>query len=163
IKYDEDFRVMTLPTTRQGTAKNLLSRGLKINNEYYRHPVLDERELLEKQLPIKYEPYDYSVAWVYVRDKWLKCLSQEHYQLRGLSESELRVRTAERTKRHTAFARRLGERAEKNARDTIEDQKREAELADKIALLRAKQREDAQVRAQIDGTLSTSTAQPTNA
>jgi putative transposase len=163
IKYDEDFRVMTLPTTRRGTAKNILNRGVKINNEYYRHPVLDERELLEKQLPVKYEPYDYSVAWVFVRDKWLKCLSQEHYQLRGLTESELRVRTTERSKRNSAFAGRLGERAEQNAKDAIEDQKREAELAKELALLRAKLREDAQVRAQIDGTLSSYAAQPANA
>jgi len=154
IAYNEDFRVLTLPTTRRGTAKNILSRGVKINNTYYRHPVLDDRDLLEKQLPVKYEPYDYSVAWVYARDKWVKCLSQEHYQLRGLTESELRIRTAERSMRNTAFSRKLGERAEERARGAIADQKREAELAERLAILRAQQREDAEIRRQIDGTLS---------
>ena len=163
IKYDENFRTMTLPTTRKGTAKNALGKGVKINNEYYRHPILDERELLEKHLPVKYEPYDYSVAWVYADNKWVKCLSQEHYQLRGLTELERRIRSAERTIRNTAHGRRLGERAENRARGTIADQKREAELAAEIALLRAKQREDSQIRAQIDGNLGTFAAQPANA
>lgn len=163
IKYDENFRVMTLPTTRKGTAKNILGKGVKINNEYYRHPILDERKLLEKHLPVKFEPYDYSVAWAYADDKWVKCLSQEHYQLRGLTELELRIRSAERTIRNTAHGRKLGERAENRARGTVADQKREAELAAEIALLRAKQREDSQIRAQIDGTLSTFAAQPANA
>lgn len=153
IKYDENFRTMTLPTTRKGTAKNILGKGVKINHEYYRHPILDERELLEKHLPVKYEPYDCSVAWVYADNKWVKCLSQEHYQLRGLTELELRIRSAERTIRNTAHARRLGERAENRARGTIADQKREAELAEQLATLRAKLREDAQIRRQVDATL----------
>jgi putative transposase len=154
IAFNEDFRLLTLPTTPKGTAKNTQNKGVKIQNEYYWHETLDERELLEKQLPVKYDPYDYTVAWVYARDKWIKCLSQEHYQLRGLTESELRIRSAERAMRETAFSRKLGERAEERARGAIADQKREAELAKELALVRAQQREDANIRRQIDGALS---------
>jgi len=151
IAYDEDFRVMTLPTNHKGTAKNVLNKGVRINNEYYSNPCLLERNLLEKDLPVKYDPYDYSTAWVYVRDKWIKCLSQDHHQLRGMTEIELRIRSAERAMRNTAFSRTLGERAEERACGALADQKREKELAARLAVVRAKAREDAQIREQIDG------------
>lgn len=151
ISYDEDFRVMTLPTTDKGTGRNTLNKGVRIHNEYYYHPTLNERALLEKDLPVKYDPYDYSTAWVYVRDKWIKCLSQDHHQLRGITENELRIRSAEKGRRNTVFSRTLGERAEERARGVLEDQKREKELAARLAIVRAKEREDAQIRDQIDG------------
>lgn len=154
IAYNEDFRVLTLPTTPKGTAKNIQNRGVKIRNEYYWHPTLDERQLLEKQLPVKYEPYDHSTAWVYTGDTWIKCLSQEHYQLKHLTETELRIRSAEKAMRNTAFSRKFGVRTERRARGAIADQKLEAELAERLAILRAQQREDAEIRRQIDGTLS---------
>jgi hypothetical protein len=158
IKYDEDFLVLTLPTTRKGTAKNILNKGLKINNDYYQHPILSERELLEKQLPVKCDPYDDSVAWVYARGMWRKCLSKEHYQRRGLSEAELRISSAERAMRNTAFSRKLGERAEALAKGTAADRKQEKQLAEQLAILRAKEREDAQVRGQINGAFSNRSA-----
>jgi hypothetical protein len=68
--------------------------------------------------------------------------------------------------RHTVFSRTLGERAEHRARGALTDQKCERELAAKLAVVRAKQREDAQIREQIDGPFSigtTSEAYPTSA
>jgi putative transposase len=156
IAYNEDFRILTLPTTPKGTAKNIQNKGVRINNEYYWHSILDQRELLEKQLPIKYEPYDYTIAWVYAKGKWVKCLSQEHYQMRGLTEAELQLRTAERAIQNIQFSRTAGQRAEASAEGVKKDRKREQELAEKLAILRAQQREDAAVRSQIDGVLGNS-------
>jgi transposase InsO family protein len=151
IANDEDFKIMTLPTTAKGTAKNIQGKGVRINNEYYYDLALDERRLLEKEFPIRFDPYDDTVAWVYALDKWIKCLSQEHYQVRGLTETELRIRTAEKAQRATAFSRSLGDRAEDLARGAMEDKKREAQLAEQLALVRAKQHADAEIRRQIDG------------
>ena len=152
ISYDENFRTMTLPTTTKGTAKNNVNKGVRINNEYYYHADLDDPRLLEKDLPVKYDPYDYTIAWVFASDKWLKCLSQDHYQLRGVTEDELRIRTTERGMRNTIYSRSLAQRAESSARETMEDQKREKQLAEQLAIVRAKQREDAQIRDLINGT-----------
>jgi transposase InsO family protein len=160
ISYNEDFRVMTLPTTPRGTAKNILNKGVRINNEYYRHPTLNERSLLEKELPVKYDPYDYSTAWVYVGDNWIKCLSDDHHQLRGVTETELRIRSAERAMLNTAFSRTLVERAAERARGALTDQKREKELAAQLALARAKDQEAAQIRQQINGPFQASTSDP---
>ncbi|HKQ99078.1 MAG TPA: Mu transposase C-terminal domain-containing protein [Pyrinomonadaceae bacterium] len=151
IAYNEDFRILTLPTTNKGTAKNIKNKGVKINNEYYWAPTLDERDLLDKQLPIKYDPYNYSIAWVYVQNKWVKCLSQDHFQVKSLTEAEMRIRTAEKSMRNTMFSRRAGERAERQAQGVIEDQKVEAELSKNLALIRGRQREDAKIRDYIDG------------
>jgi hypothetical protein len=154
IAYNERFRVLTLPSTRKGTAKNIQSKGVKINNEYYWAAVLGERILLEKQLPVRYDPYDYSVAWVYAHNKWVKCLSQDHYQVRNLPEAEMRIRSAEKRRRDVMFSRRAGERAEQRAHGAIEDQKKESELSKNLAVLRGQQREDAAIRRTIDGKLS---------
>src|ERR1051326_5610264 len=45
LRYDEEFKMLTLPTTKKGTAKNLVSRGVKINNEYYWCGELAEAEV----------------------------------------------------------------------------------------------------------------------
>lgn len=144
--YDEDFKVLTLPSTKKETAKNIKNKGLKINTTYYWTAILDSPELLEKQLPVKYDPYDHTVAWVYVHDKWAKCLSQDHYMAEGLTESELRISSAEKNRRNTMYSRRAGERAEQQAQGIIEDQKYEADLSKNLAVIRSKQREDAQIR-----------------
>src|SRR5262249_35803101 len=35
IRYDEAFRLLTLPTTRRGVARVIPNNGVKINNRYY--------------------------------------------------------------------------------------------------------------------------------
>lgn len=34
-RYDEAFRLLTLPTTRSGVARVIPNNGVKINNRYY--------------------------------------------------------------------------------------------------------------------------------
>jgi transposase InsO family protein len=154
ITYNEDFKVLTLPTTKKGTAKNIKNKGVKINNEYYFDTILDDRALLDKQLPVKYDPYNYSIAWIYAYNKWVKCLSQDHYQIRGLNEAEMRIHSAEKSRRNTMFYRRAGERAEQQAQGVLEDQNQEAVLSKNLAVLRGQQREDAGIRKIIDGEMA---------
>ena len=152
LAYGEDFKVLTLPTTKSGTAKNIKNKGVKINNEYYWSAALDTSDLLERQLHVRYDPYDHTVALVYARDRWVKCFSQDHYQGGNLTESEMRICSAEKARRNLMFSRRAGERAEQLAQGIIQDQEYEAELSDNLAILQRRREEDAKIRSVINQT-----------
>lgn len=150
ITYSEDFKVLTLPTTSKGTAKNIKNKGVKIKNDYYWAIILDKPELIGKQLPVRYDPYDYTAALVYVHNNWVRCLSQDHYQVETLTEVDMRIRSAEKSQRNIIFSRAAGERAEQLARGIIEDQKYEADISSKLAIVRRKRQEDSKIRDIID-------------
>ena len=58
ITYDQDFLILTLPSTRKGTAKITPGRGIKVNHLYYwsehfRNPAWETR-----QVPVRYDPFE---------------------------------------------------------------------------------------------------------
>jgi hypothetical protein len=50
-------------------------------------------------VPVRYDPYDAGVAYVYVRNRWVQCVSEHYSALRGKSERELMLATAELRRR----------------------------------------------------------------
>jgi hypothetical protein len=114
IAYDEDFLMMTLPTTAKGTAKVAVSRGVKINHIYYWCEAF--RQVEDELVPIRYDPFDAGVAYAFVHRQWLRCHSECFAALRGRTEREIMLATAElhrRRKNHAGTfdvtARRLAE------------------------------------------------------
>ena len=109
IEYDEDFIQSTLPTTRKGTAKLVPGKGVKIHNIFYwskENVFLDHPELENKQLPVRYDPYDVGHAFVSLKGhrQPVECISEHHAQLKGRSERELQIATEElreRSRRHS--------------------------------------------------------------
>jgi putative transposase len=95
INYNSDFLMFTFPTTSKGTAKVQPGRGVKINYIYYwseafRNPVVEDT-----QVQVRYDPFDSSVAHVYVGRQWVECISQHPKMFRNHSERELMIATAE--------------------------------------------------------------------
>jgi putative transposase len=126
ISYDEDFYINTLPTTRKGTAKVDANRGVKINYIYYwsndfRHP-----EVQNTQVPVRYDPFDMGVAYAFVQGQWVRCTSEHYARLKGRSESEIRVATAELLARNRRHSRQLAITARHIAHFTEELQQEEA-------------------------------------
>lgn len=116
VAYDEEFRLWTLPTTTRGTAQVVPSKGVKINYIFYWAPALREPEVERTQVPVRYDPYDAGIAYAYVQKRWLQCISEHYSVLRGKSERELMLATAElrkRAQRHagqfTVTAKKLAE------------------------------------------------------
>jgi hypothetical protein len=107
IPYDQDFYLHTLPTTRKGTAKVDANRGIKANYIYYwandfRHP-----EVADTQVPVRYDPFDAGLAYAFVQGRWVRCVSEYYARLRGRSEVEIRLATAELRARNRRHARQL--------------------------------------------------------
>jgi len=93
IPYDDEFRMLTFPSTPKGTAAIDAQRGIKIAGVYYWHEVMRDPLLARQQVPVRYDPFDIGIAYVYLRDRWVKCYSEHHALLSGHSEREVQLAT----------------------------------------------------------------------
>ena len=99
ITYDQDFLILTLPSTRKGTAKITPGRGMKVNHLYYwsehfRNPAWETR-----QVPVRYDPFEVGTAYAFVDGQWVECHSEYHSVLHGHSEREVHLASEELRKR----------------------------------------------------------------
>ncbi|WP_042142795.1 TnsA endonuclease N-terminal domain-containing protein [Paucisalibacillus sp. EB02] len=99
IRYDESFEMLTLPTTTKGTAKVQPGQGVKINNSYYNSFELNNPSIEGKQIPVRFDPFDYSKAYGYVGNYWVELNSQYELEFEGKSLKEIKIATAEIKKR----------------------------------------------------------------
>lgn len=100
IPYDETFRMLTLPTTRKGTAKVMPRLGVKINALCYWSDGLLDPEVEKAQVPIRYDPFDAGVAYAFIKGRWVQCLSEHYAIFAGRSEREIQLATTELRKRN---------------------------------------------------------------
>src|SRR5262249_45289679 len=103
IAYDEQFQLLTLPTTRKGTAKVIPSRGVKINSLYYWSDQFRDPSVEKTQVPVRYDPYDLGLAWAFVAHRWVRCISEYHAIFHGRSETELMIASGELRARQQAY------------------------------------------------------------
>ncbi|WP_107670688.1 DDE-type integrase/transposase/recombinase [Cyanothece sp. BG0011] len=99
IPYDDNFQILTLPTTSTGKAKVQPSMGIKINYIYYWANIFRDPEIEKTYVPIRYDPFDAGIAYAYVRGFWVKCTSQYFADFQGRSEKEIKLATKELIKR----------------------------------------------------------------
>jgi putative transposase len=116
VPYNEEFLMLTLPTTAKGTAKVMPSRGVKINHVYYWCEAFRHPEVQREAVPIRCDPFDAGLAYAFVRKQWLQCHSEYYAVLKGRSEREVMLATNElHQRRHnhssgfTVTARQLAE------------------------------------------------------
>ncbi|MDJ0719530.1 MAG: DDE-type integrase/transposase/recombinase [Prochloraceae cyanobacterium] len=95
IPYDNNFKILTLPTTSSGKAKIQQSRGVKINSIYYWSNLFRDPEIENTSVPIRYDPFNIGTAYAYVKGQWVECLSQYYSEFQGHSEKELKLATSE--------------------------------------------------------------------
>jgi len=100
IPYDETFRMLTLPTTRKGTAKVMPHLGVKINALCYWSDALLDPEVEKTQVPVRYDPFDAGTAYAFIKGRWAHCLSEHYAIFAGRSEREIQLTTAELRKRN---------------------------------------------------------------
>lgn len=89
IPYADEFLMESSPTTSKGTAKNEQGRGIKIHGIYYSALALRSPDVEGTQVKVRYDPFNIGVAYAYVRNTWVKCLSQYYGVLQGHTEKEL--------------------------------------------------------------------------
>lgn len=94
IPYDEQFLISSMPTTRKGFVKNVPDKGVKINRIYYWNDSLRNPELEGRQLVPRFDPFNAGVAYVYAKNRWLKCLSEYYTTFQGCTERQLKIAAA---------------------------------------------------------------------
>lgn len=99
ITYDRDFLIFTLPTTRKGTAKIVVGRGMKLNHLYYWSEHFRNPTWETKQVPVRYDPFDIGTAFAFVDRQWVECHSEHYMSLHGHSEREAHLASEELRKR----------------------------------------------------------------
>jgi transposase InsO family protein len=151
ISYDEEFKVLTLPPTRKGTAKNQVGKGVKIFSRYYWCDDLGKEEFEDKQLEVRFDPFNISIAYVFLKNRWVKCLSDRHLDLQGRTAREQKVISEEERRRERLFSQDMASRGIKRALKAMNDEKKEKELAEQLRILRRQQRENASILNAING------------
>ena len=106
--YNDDFRYVSLASTRKQTAQVKPGRGVKINYVYYHAKAFDAREVHNKQVPVRYDPFNLGVAYAYVQGRWVQARSEHYLQLRGHTERELQLASAELRQQYQNHRRDAG-------------------------------------------------------
>jgi hypothetical protein len=95
VPCNEEFLMLTLPTTSKGTAKVMPSRGVKINHIYYWCEAFRDPEVQCEAVAVRYDPFDAGFAYAFVRKQWLQCHSEYYAVLKGRSQREIMFATNE--------------------------------------------------------------------
>lgn len=150
--YDEVFRELTLPTTRKGTAKIQLNDGVKINNIYYWSDEFRNPELVGKDVPVWYEPFNMGEARAYVNGRRINLTSEYHWFFQGRTEREMQLASSEIRRRDTLLNRNRTITASRLADFVASlEQEEESLRAQRILLQRSRDLEGMSVRALING------------
>jgi hypothetical protein len=100
IRYDRDFLMCTMPTTTKGSAKVSPGRSVKINHIYYWSDTFRDPEFEQRQIAVRYDPFDAGTAYAFCRNQWVECHSEYYTVFHGRSEKEVMVATNELRKQH---------------------------------------------------------------
>lgn len=105
IAYDERFLKETCPTTSKETAIVQKGSGVKIHYFSYWNNAFRNPEVIKTAVPVRYDPFNLSLAYAQVQGQWLTCRAP-YAVLEGHTERELFIATQELRKQ----ARREGAR-----------------------------------------------------
>jgi putative transposase len=114
IPYDSAFCILTLPTTDRGYAKVHCQKGVHLNYLDYWSDVFLDPKLETTLVPVRYDLWDASVAYAFVKGKWVTCVSAYAITFKNWSQraveiasKELRARNEERGKSKSITALQL--------------------------------------------------------
>ncbi|MDZ7961476.1 MAG: DDE-type integrase/transposase/recombinase [Aulosira sp. DedQUE10] len=115
ISYDENFKLLTLPTTDKGKAKVDPNQGVQINYIHYWSNAFRNPTIQKTFVHVRYDPFNAAIAYVYVDGQWVECISEHYSTFQGKSEKEIDIATCELRKRHQKHAQNFKVRAKQLA------------------------------------------------
>lgn len=93
--YTRDFIIMCMPTTRKSTVKVVPGRGVKIGYVFYWTAEFRNGGHAGEEVAVRYDPFDMSTAFVWLKNRWVVCQSEYADTFRGRSEKEIAALTKE--------------------------------------------------------------------
>ncbi len=95
IAESEEFRILTLPSTRNGTAQVVPGRGVRINYLCYWTDGFRDAGVERAQVPVRFDPTDAGFAYAFIRSQWRQCVSEYHTVFKGRSVKEVMLSSVE--------------------------------------------------------------------
>ena len=95
ILFNDNFRIMCWPAPPKSTAKVDPSRGIKIGYVYYWTSEFRNTQFTNRQVPVRYDPFNKAYAAVWLKDRWVLCVSEYQADFEGLSERQIDEATQE--------------------------------------------------------------------
>src|SRR6266699_827639 len=90
IRYDDVFRVLTLPGSPRETALVYRNHGIQFHYLLYWNDVFASPGIIGTKVKLRFDPFDISHIYVYVHNHWVECITSSYYgQLHGHSEREM--------------------------------------------------------------------------
>ncbi len=105
IPYDRAFLMATLPTTQRGTAKIMPGRGVKVNGVHYWAEAFRDPSVENRDVAIRYDPFDMGTAYAFVNSLWTECHSEYYAVLHGRSQKEIMFASKEVRRRSQLHSR----------------------------------------------------------
>ncbi|MCA1626834.1 MAG: transposase family protein, partial [Acidobacteria bacterium] len=105
IAETEEFRILTLPSTRKGAAQVVPGRGVRVNYLFYWTDGFRDAGVERAQVPVRFDPMDAGLAYAYVRGQWRQCISEYHTVFKGRSVREVMLASVELRRRRQQHQR----------------------------------------------------------
>ncbi|MFD2330140.1 TnsA endonuclease N-terminal domain-containing protein [Cohnella sp. GCM10020058] len=107
VANDDTFYMLTLPSTRKGTAKVEAGRGIKVNHIYYWSDSLRDPEVEGSQAPVRYDPFNMGILYAYIQNRWV-LLNSEHFSIfENRTEKEIQIASEELKRRRKLHGQNL--------------------------------------------------------
>ena len=91
IPYDETFILMTLPSPKGRTRKIHPGQGIKLTYSYYWCEQFSNPKIENTHIEIKYDPFNIGIAYAFIDNRWVKCLSEQYKYLNGKTEKQIKL------------------------------------------------------------------------
>lgn len=142
IAYDQAFLMATLPTTQRGSAKVVSGRGIIINCVRYWAEAFRDPSVENRDVQVRYDPFDIGTAYAFVRNCWTECHSEHYVALQGRTEKEIMLASKEIRRRSQLHSRERFTLTARKLADFLES----ADAEEKCLLQRLRDRESSSLR-----------------
>lgn len=99
IPYDETFRLLTMLSGQKNTAKVQPSSGVKVMRIYYWNEIFREPDVINKSVPVRYDPLNRGRAYAYVKGQWVECHSSYFTTFQNRTDWEIAIASKELSER----------------------------------------------------------------
>ncbi|WP_342559806.1 TnsA endonuclease N-terminal domain-containing protein [Psychrobacillus sp. FSL W7-1457] len=129
IPYDETFILTTLPAPKAKTRKVHPGQGIKLSYSYYWCEQFRNPKIEATELEVKYDPFNIGIAYAFIDNQWVKCLSEQYKYLNGKTEKQIKLIAEEIRQKKKLYAQNITITARTIANYIIESEKIEETLA----------------------------------
>ncbi|HEY7413755.1 MAG TPA: Mu transposase C-terminal domain-containing protein [Ktedonobacteraceae bacterium] len=96
IRYDDLFRILTLPGSPRETALVYRNHGIQFHYLLYWNDVFAAPGVNGTKVRLRFDPFDISHIYAFVHNHWVECITPSYYgQLHGHSEREVALASAD--------------------------------------------------------------------